>query len=94
MERKVVGILKNRYIKEVYLFDVMIQKKGKDLKRAREQIFAYFKSHLHKLHDFNGGMVTRKYENLAKFKELLEAPPQIFLLKITSIRFLHLLCKR
>ena len=81
MERKVVGILKNRYIKEVYLYDVMIQKEGTDLKGARKQIFAYFKSRLHKLHDFNGGMVTRKYENLARFKELLKDPSSDFLVE-------------
>ena len=75
MERKVVGILKKRYIKEVYLYDILIQKEGRDLKEARDKIFAFFKSHLHKLHDFNGGMVTRKYENLALFKSLIDSPP-------------------
>jgi hypothetical protein len=75
MERKVVGILKKRYIKEVYLFDILIQKEERDLKGARDKIFAFFKSHLHRLHDFNGGMVTRKYENLALFKSLIDNPP-------------------
>ncbi len=80
-ERKVVGILKKRYIKEVYLYDVIIQKGERDLRSARRQTFAYFKSHLHKLHDFNGGMVSRKYENLATFKALLENPPSDFLVE-------------
>lgn len=75
MERKVVGILKKRFIKEVYLYDILIQKEGRSLKEARDRIFSFFKSQLHKLHDFNGGMVTRKYENLALFKSLIDDPP-------------------
>ncbi|MCB1071679.1 MAG: hypothetical protein KDK96_01105 [Chlamydiia bacterium] len=75
VERKVVGILKKRFIKEVYLYDILIQKEGRSLKEARDRIFSFFKSQLHKLHDFNGGMVTRKYENLALFKSLIDTPP-------------------
>lgn len=73
-ERKVVGILKNRYIKEIYLYDIALQKENLDIKHGREKIFDFFKKRLHKLHDFNGGMIVRKYENLSDFKALLPLP--------------------
>lgn len=73
-ERKVVGILKNRYVKEIYLFDLALQKGQLDIKTGREKTFEFFKKKLKKLHDFNGGMIVRKYENLAAFKALLPLP--------------------
>lgn len=73
-ERKVVGILSKRYIKEVYLYEMTIQKEGRDLAKARLDLFSFLKSHVPHLHDFNGGMVNRKYENLQKFKNLLQPP--------------------
>lgn len=75
-ERKVVGILKNRYIKEIYLFDLAFQKENNEIKTAREKIIDFFKKKLKNLHDYNGGMVVRKYENLAAFKALLHIPEQ------------------
>lgn len=81
VERKVVGILQKRYIKEVYLYDILVLKEGRNLKEARDEVFSYFKPRLHNLYDFNGGMVTRKYENLALFKSLVDNPPSASLLE-------------
>lgn len=73
-DRKVVGILKNRYVKQIYIFDIALQKNDPSIKAGREAIFEYFKKRLKKVHDFNGGMIARKYENLASFKALIPPP--------------------
>jgi len=73
-ERKVAGILGKRYIKEVYLYEIKILKKARTIAKARADIFSFIRSRVYSLHDYSGGMVNRKYENLRAFKELLEDP--------------------
>ena len=73
-ERKVAGILGKRYIKEIYLYEMKILKESRDIAKARADIFSFIRSHVYNLHDYTGGMVNRKYENLRAFKELLDDP--------------------
>ncbi|MCB1110882.1 MAG: hypothetical protein KDK64_07855 [Chlamydiia bacterium] len=75
-ERKVAGILNKRFVKEIYLYEMTIRKEGRDLAKARSDLFAFLKSHVPYLHDFNGGMVCMKYKNLQAFKALLKEPMQ------------------
>jgi len=73
-ERKVAGILDKRYVKEIYLYEMKILKKSRDIAKARADLFSFIRSHVYNLHDYSGGMVNRKYENLRAFKDLLEDP--------------------
>ncbi|MCB1106686.1 MAG: hypothetical protein KDK76_01150 [Chlamydiia bacterium] len=72
-ERKISGILDHRFLKETYIYQMTVRKEGKNIKEARSLIFAFLKKYLHNLRDFNGGMITRTYENLSRLKELLNA---------------------
>lgn len=72
-ERNVVGIIENRYIKEVYLFDVSLQEE-ESIAAMRHSILQTFKSYLPLIEDFNGGTHCRKYENLKKLKQLIHPP--------------------
>ncbi|WP_194847766.1 hypothetical protein [Candidatus Neptunochlamydia vexilliferae] len=73
-ERKVAGITKKRYTKEISLYEVLLPKKGHALAKARQKILSLLKATFHKVDDFDGGMICRKYENLAALKALLNNP--------------------
>ena len=73
-ERKVAGILEKRYIKEIYLYDVSILTDQKSIKEARKDLFQFIKKAIPNLHDYSGGTVSRKYENLKAFKSMLKTP--------------------
>ncbi len=73
-ERKVAGILSKRYIKEIYLYEMKILKESRDIAKARTDLFSFIRSYVYNLHDYTGGMINRKYENLRSFKDLLKDP--------------------
>ncbi|MGE0198375.1 MAG: hypothetical protein AB7N99_04185 [Simkaniaceae bacterium] len=72
-ERKVCGILNKRHLKEAYVFDIHVKGSAK-IAEGRQKLIQYLKNTLHELNDFNGGMISKQYETLAAFKNLLADP--------------------
>jgi len=82
-EVKNMGLIRNKYPKELAIFKVSLPKRtflrkdhSLDLPKARQELLSEINTLFKEVRDFNGGLLSKQLENLQDLKELLGSVAQ------------------